>query len=132
MTFETFHTGTNWEGDAAFSQVATVPADSDLVVTAGQVAYDDDANIVGVGDIEAQTRRAFDNLGRALEAASASYDDVVKLRYSVTEREYYDTVAELREEYLSEPYPTGMLAVVDGLAEPELLVEVEALAAAPD
>lgn len=132
MTFETHHTGTNWEGDAEFSQVATVPSDHSLVVTAGQVAYDDDAQIVGVGDVEAQTRKAFENLERALQSADASMDDVFKLRYSVTEREYYETVKEVRGEYLSEPYPTGMLAVVNGLAAPELLVEIEALAAIPD
>jgi enamine deaminase RidA (YjgF/YER057c/UK114 family) len=132
MTFEAHHTGTNWEGDAAFSQVVTVPADHSLVVTAGQVAYDDDAEIVGVGDIEAQTRKAFENLDRALASADASMDDVLKLRYSITEREYYDTVQEVRDEYLSAPYPTGMLAVVGGLAEPELLVEIEALAAVPE
>lgn len=129
MTFETFTTGTNWETNAAFSQVARVPADADLVVTAGQVAYDDDANIVGVGDIEEQTRVVFDNLNRTLQSADATFDDVLKLRYSVTEREYYETVADVRDDYISEPYPTGMLAVVDGLAEPELLIEIEALAA---
>lgn len=132
MTFETHHTGTNWEGDAAFSQVATVPADHSLVVTAGQVAYDDDGNVVGVGDIEKQTRKAFENLDRTLESADASMDDVLKLRYSITEREYYETVKDVRDEYLSEPYPTGMLAVVNGLAAPGLLIEIEALAAISD
>jgi enamine deaminase RidA (YjgF/YER057c/UK114 family) len=99
------------------------------VVTAGQVAYDDDANIVGVGDIEAQTEKAFENLERALDSAGASMDDVLKLRYSITEREYYNAVKDVREDYLSDPYPTGMVAVVNGLAEPELLIEIEALAA---
>lgn len=132
MTFTTHHAGTNWEEDAAFSQVITVPSDHSLVVTSGQVAYDADANIVGVGDIEAQTRKAFENLENALEAAGATYDDVFKLRYSVTEREYYDVVKDVRAEYLSDPYPTGMLAVINGLAEPELLIEIEALAAVPD
>jgi 2-iminobutanoate/2-iminopropanoate deaminase len=132
MTFETHHTGTNWEGDAAFSQVATVPPDHSLVATAGQVAYDDNAEIVGVGDIEAQTRKAFENLDRTLNSADASMDDVLKLRYSITEREYYETVKEVRDEYLSDPYPVGMLAVVNGLADSKLLVEIEALAAIPE
>jgi 2-iminobutanoate/2-iminopropanoate deaminase len=132
MTFEAHHTGTDWEGDAAFSQVVTVPSDHSLVVTAGQAAYDDDAQIVGVGDIEAQTRKAFENLRRALDSAGASMNDVFKLRYSVTEREYYETIKVVRSEYLSNPYPTGMLAVVNGLADPELLVEIEALAAIPE
>lgn len=129
--FETHHTGTNWEGDAAFSQVATVPADHSLVITAGQVAYDDDGEVVGVGDAEAQARRAFENLERALESAGASTDDVVKLRISITERDYYDAVASVRDEVFSEPYPTAMLAVVNGLATPELLVEIEAIATVP-
>lgn len=132
MTFETYETGTNWETDADFSQVAKVPAAQATVYTSGQVAYDDDANIVGVGDIEAQTRKAFENLKRSLSAADASLSDVVKIRYSVTDRSHYETIVDLRPEYLSEPYPTGMLAVVDGLAEADLLVELEAIAAVSD
>lgn len=131
MTFKTHHTGTNWEEDADFSQVVTVPADHSLVVTAGQVAYNDDAEIVGVGDIEAQTHKAFENLDAALRSAGASTDDVFKLRYSVTEREYYTAIEQVRNEYFSEPYPTGMIAVVEGLADPKLLIEIEALAAVP-
>ncbi len=132
MTFETHHTGTNWEEDAAFSQIVTVPANHSLLVTAGQIAYDDDAEIVGTGDIKAQTRRVFENLDRTLDSAGASMDDVIKLRYSVTEREYYKTVKQVRSEYLSEPYPTGMLTVVNGLADPRLMIEIEALAAVPE
>ena len=80
-------------------------------------------------DIEVQTSKAFENLDRALESANASFNNVFKLRYSVTDHEYYETVKTVREEYLSDPYPTGMLAVVNSLAEPELLVEIEAIAA---
>jgi enamine deaminase RidA (YjgF/YER057c/UK114 family) len=132
MSFTTHHTGTNWEENAGFSQVITVPADHSLIVTAGQVAFDDDAQVVGEGNVEAQTRKSFDNLERALEAADATMNDVIKLRYSITDRSHYETVKAVRDEYLSEPYPTGMLAVVDELAMPELLVEIEALAAVPE
>ena len=132
MSFTTHNTGTNWEEDAGFSQVITVPADHSLIVTAGQVAFDDDAQVVGEGDVEAQTRKSFDNLERTLEAADATMNDVIKLRYSITDREHYETVTTVRDEYLSEPYPTGMLGVVDELALPELLVEIEALAAVPE
>ncbi|WP_436348141.1 RidA family protein [Natronorubrum sp. FCH18a] len=128
MTFETFHTGTNWETDADFSQVARIPADADIVVTSGQIAYDEDGNVVGRNDIHAQVEQCFENLGRTLESAGSSYDNVVKLRYSITDPEYYETIKDVRTEYLTEPYPTGMLAVVDELAEPELMVEIEAIA----
>jgi 2-iminobutanoate/2-iminopropanoate deaminase len=74
----------------------------------------------------------FENLRRTLDSADASMDDVFKLRYSIIEREYYETVKEVRDEYLSEPYPVGMLAVVNGLADSKLLVEIEALAAIPE
>ncbi|WP_096389867.1 Rid family hydrolase [Halopenitus persicus] len=132
MSFTTHHTGTNWEENAGFSQVITVPADHSLIVTAGQVAFDDDAQVVGEGNVEAQTRKSFDNLERTLNAADATMNDVIKLRYSITDRSHYDTVKAVRDEYLSEPHPTGMLAVLDELAMPELLVEIEALAAVPE
>lgn len=128
MTFETFTTGTNWEVEADFSQVARIPSDKDIIITSGQVAYDADATIIGVDDIEAQTHKAFQNLKQTLEAAGSSLEHAVKLRYSVTDQAYYDAIKKIRPEYLTEPYPTGMLAVVDGLAEPELLIEIEAIA----
>ena len=132
VTFETAHTGTDWETDADFSQVAKIPPDASLVITAGQVAYDDTGNVVGEGDIEAQVHRTFRNLGRTLESVGSSLSEIVKLRYSVTDRSHYEAIGEIRTEYLTEPYPTGMFAVVDGLAEEALLVEIEAIAVATE
>ncbi|HEY1101519.1 MAG TPA: RidA family protein, partial [Myxococcota bacterium] len=55
-----------------------------LICVAGQVAFDTDGGIVAPGDLEAQVERAFINVGHALQAASASFDDVVKLTIYVT------------------------------------------------
>jgi enamine deaminase RidA (YjgF/YER057c/UK114 family) len=55
------------------------------VATAGQVALDDAGKLVGAGDFEAQARQVFANLGRALAAAGASFADVVKLNYYLTD-----------------------------------------------
>src|SRR5204862_610404 len=55
------------------------------VATSGQVALDDEGKLVGPGDPEAQTRQVFANLDRALAAAGASFTDVIKLNYYVTD-----------------------------------------------
>ena len=79
---------------------------------------------------EAQTRLAFENVGRALSAAGASWPDVVKLTFYVVAVDELAVVRTVRDEFVdaSSP-PTSSLVQVAGLVRPDLLVEVEAVAA---
>ena len=79
---------------------------------------------------EAQTRLAFENVGRALSAAGASWADVVKLTFYVVAVDELAVVRTVRDEFVdtSSP-PTSSLVQVAGLVRPDLLVEVEAVAA---
>jgi len=63
-----------------YSHVVDSPAGR-IVYISGQVPLDGDGQLVGAGDFEAQARQVFENLTRALEAADAAWDDVVKLNY---------------------------------------------------
>lgn len=56
-----------------------------FVALSGQVALDEDGKLVGEGDAAAQARQVFENLRRCLTAAGATFDDVVKLTYFVTD-----------------------------------------------
>jgi enamine deaminase RidA (YjgF/YER057c/UK114 family) len=79
---------------------------------------------------EAQTRLAFENVGRALAAADARWDQVVKLSFFVTDTADLATVRRVRDEFVNTTAPpTSSLVRVAGLFRPDLLVEVEAVAA---
>jgi reactive intermediate/imine deaminase len=96
--------------------------------TAGQVAFDDDEKLVGEGDIVAQTRRVFENLSAVLAEAGATWADVVKLNYFVTDLSRLDEIRAVRNEFLDAAHlPASTLVQVAGLARPDLLIEVEAV-----
>jgi 2-iminobutanoate/2-iminopropanoate deaminase len=114
-----------------FSQV-TVARPGTIVHVAGQVAFDEQGNVVGEGDIVAQTRQVMENLKIALAAAGADFSHVVKITNYVTDADEYPKIAPIREEYLKAPYPASTLIVAQRLIYPELLIEIEAVAVVPD
>lgn len=113
----------------AYSQVI-VATGRRMVFVAGQVAVDADGNVVGHGDIAAQARQAFANVGRALAAAGARPDDVTKITiYVVHHRpEYRPLISEARVALFGDHKPTSTLVGVEALALPDFLIEVEAIA----
>jgi 2-iminobutanoate/2-iminopropanoate deaminase len=109
--------------------VATEPGK--MVFVAGQVAYDAEGKVVGAGDVAAQTRQVMENVKLALEAAGASFGDVVKIVNYITDMGEFSKMAAVRREYLTEPYPISSLVEVSALMEPDLIIEIEAIAVVP-
>ena len=99
---------------------------------AGAVAYDVNGDVVGEGDIVAQTHQVMENLRLALSAAGATFADVVKVTNYVTDASLWPQVLPVRAEYLTEPYPASTFVEVSALMFPELLVEIEAVAVVYD
>jgi reactive intermediate/imine deaminase len=96
---------------------------------AGQVAVDPEGNIAGAGDIEAQAAQVWRNLRTVLEAAGGSLDDIVKLTTFVTDLSYRRAVGAARDAAFPHGrYPASTFVVIQSLARPELLVEIEAIA----
>ncbi len=100
----------------------------DLLFISGQAAIDDDGRIVAPGDFEAQARRAFANLARALEAGGSSLRNVVKVTIFLTDMSHFDTIVELRGEYFRFPYPADTIVEVKSLYSQDALIEIEAVA----
>ncbi|GAA0612129.1 RidA family protein [Kribbella sandramycini] len=99
------------------------------VAIAGQVALDADGVLVGAGDAEAQTRQVFANLDAALKAAGATWSDVVKLNYYMTDLGALPAIRLVRDEYVDTANPPASTAVqVVGLFRPDAIVEIEAYA----
>ena len=95
---------------------------------AGQIAKDKAGNIVGVGDLETQVRQAHTNLKTILEEAGGSLGNVVKLTTFLTHYGYIEGYRKIRGEFFQEPFPPNTLLIVESLAFPELMIEVEAIA----
>ncbi|MFK4221761.1 RidA family protein [Streptomyces sp. NPDC019890] len=100
-----------------------------FVAISGQCALDADGQVVGEGDPAAQARQVFENLRRCLTAAGASFDDVVKLTYFVTDVAHLPAVRAARDEVIDAGrLPASSAVQVTALFRPELLVEIEAFA----
>lgn len=114
---------------AGYSHVVSIPTGR-LVWTSGQVALTADGRVPQ--GWEAKTRLTFENVGRALAAAGAGWRDVVKLTFFVVATDALVTVRRVRDEFVDVASPpTSSLVRVAGLFRPELLVEIEAVAALP-
>jgi enamine deaminase RidA (YjgF/YER057c/UK114 family) len=114
----------------AYSHVA-VASGARTIYIAGQVSMDSQGNLVGAGDLGAQTEQVMRNLGTALAAAGASFADVVKITTYVVdyEPEMRPIIGKARTPFFAgrEP-PASTLVGVSALAVPGWLIEIEAIA----
>ena len=112
-----------------FSHAIVVPRDSALVFASGVTARDRSGAVVGQGDIRKQTEVVLENLKTVLAAAGATLADVVKVTVFVRHMADFDAVQEIRRRYFERPYPASSLVEVSALADPAMLIEIEAIAA---
>ncbi|MDX2968728.1 RidA family protein [Kribbella solani] len=98
------------------------------VAVSGQVALDVAGQLVGIGDPGAQAEQVFANLERCLAAAGATFADVVKMTFFVTDVAYMPAIREVRDRYIPGTKPAASAVQVAALVNPELLLEIEAFA----
>jgi enamine deaminase RidA (YjgF/YER057c/UK114 family) len=115
-------------GHVLYSHVVSVEPKRFIFIS-GQLARDKAGNVVGRGDMRAQMKQTFENLKAALEAAGAGLDDLVRTNTYVTDIDEYFKHPDLRMEYLAHAMPTSTTVEVRKLAHPDLLVEIDAIAA---
>lgn len=97
----------------------------------GQVALDGHGELVGLGDVGAQTGQVFANLEAALAEVGAGLGDVMRLNTYLTDAAFIEAFRAVRDRVLPMPQPGSTLVVVDALAHPDWLVEIEAVAVLP-
>jgi enamine deaminase RidA (YjgF/YER057c/UK114 family) len=118
--------GTPWEAGANYSQGVKV---GDTIYLAGQISHDDDANIVGAGDMELQMRTAFRNVERVLAQYGANMDNVVDELILVTDMDAaIEVLMKIGSEVHSGVPPANTLVQISRLAFPELMVEIKCIA----
>lgn len=99
----------------------------DLVYTAGQVAWGSDGNIVGVGDIEKQTRQTLSNVEAVLIEGGAGWDDVLKCNIYLKDMDDFQKMNRIFAEIFPEN-PPARTTVQTPMAEDTMLIEIEAVA----
>ena len=99
-----------------------------VLFIAGQTASDAKGNVVGKGDIKAQTCQVFDNIKAVLEAAGGSLDDVVMTTTYITDRKYREGYNEVRRGIYKKDPPTSTLVIVSGLANEDYMIEIAGIA----
>ena len=111
----------------AYAHAVEVPASAKTMFIAGQVGIDIDGNVPA--DFAAQADLAWRNLMAILEFNGMRMKDVVKITHFLTDAANIPAYGEVRAKYLGEERPASTLLIVAGLARPDLLVEVEMVAA---
>ena len=102
----------------------------DLLFVSGCVPVDGDGRLVG-GDVVAQARQVFANVGAILEAGGATFADVVKVTVYLIDINDRMSINPVREEVFGEMRPASTLVEVSALAIPGAKLEVEAVALIP-
>jgi 2-iminobutanoate/2-iminopropanoate deaminase len=102
-----------------------------MIFVSGQVALGVDGQLVGPGDIKAQTHQAFRNVAAVLEKAGAGLNDIVKITSFLTDENTFGQMLEARREIFGEELPASTAVIVKQLAMPDWLIEIEAVAIKP-
>lgn len=102
--------------------------DSEIIFTTGQIALDKDGNVVGIGDIEAQTEFVFESLQNILKEAGASLDDVIKATTYVTDINDFPKISPIRNKYFKTAEPVSTLVEVNKLVKENCKIEIEVIA----
>ncbi len=112
-----------WEDRVGYSRAVRV---GPHVWVAGTTATGDDGRIVGPGDAATQTRQALGNIRAALERAGAKLEDVVRTRMYVTRMSDQHAVGQVHSEFFGSVRPVATMVEISALADPAMLVEIEA------
>lgn len=112
-----------WESVIGFSRAVRVGGS---IYVSGTVATGGDGAVVGKGDAYAQAAQALRNVEAALGQAGARSADVVRTRIYVTDIEDWEAVARAHREAFGSVRPASTLVEVSRLADPAMLVEIEA------
>jgi len=117
---------TRWPDKITFSPAVRA---GNLLFISGTTAVDENLEVVGKGDIVAQTRFIFEKFGRLLRQAGASFDNIVETtEYFLTLEDYRRTADVRREFFKGPPYPAATGVLVAGLIRKDALIEIKATA----
>jgi 2-iminobutanoate/2-iminopropanoate deaminase len=103
----------------------------DLLFVSGCVPMDTEGNLIGEGDLEAQTRKVMENLATVLKAGGTDFPSVLKTTVYMTDITSRKVADAVRREYFGERPPASTILEVTALTAPGIDIEIEAIAAIP-
>ncbi len=115
-------------GQPAYTQVMTVSGTGKMIFVAGQLARDASGNLVGKGDMRAQIQQVGENIKTCLEAAGATLADIVKTNTFVTDYQEFAKHPDMRLRFFGPATPTSTTVEISRLADPDAMIEIEAVA----
>ncbi len=103
----------------------------DLLFISGIVAWDDEGNVVGKGDVVAQAKKIFANMKVILDHAGCGFGDVLTVTVFMTDIDDRPKINPVREQVFGDARPASTLVEVSKLVYPDLMVEINAVAGIP-
>jgi enamine deaminase RidA (YjgF/YER057c/UK114 family) len=111
--------------DRGYSHVAKA---GKTLYIAGQVARDIQGRLVGKGDFDGQARQVYTNLKNILQEAGGGLKNIVKTTSILTHYGDVESYRRIRDEFFGEIMPPNTLLIIESLASPDFMIEVEAIA----
>lgn len=115
-----------------FSQAITIEARGRLAFISGMTARAVDGSIVGIGNVEAQTRQVCQNLKAAVEEAGGTLEDICRVDVHVRNIEHFSVIHKVRQEFFKAPLPASTMVEVSKMVSPDYLIEISAIAVIPE
>lgn len=123
-----FHNPPTVSFSGNYSLGAEIPAGARLLSVSGQVGVNAKGKLQD--GIDKQCEQVWKNIGQVLKAGGMTYKDIVKMTTFLTDSRFIPASRVARDKVLpAAPYPSSTLLIVQGLADPSMLVEIEVLAA---
>ena len=126
-----FNTKDTYPEQALNNDLCMAVRAGNMVFLRGQIGQDLEGNIVGVGDPGAQAEQAMKNVKQLLEEAGSELGHICKITIYLTDRAYRDEVYQVIGKWLKGVYPVSTGLIIDALARPEYLMEIDVFAVIP-
>src|SRR5437763_14907953 len=120
-----------WQQKRAFSPCVITQGAGPTINVAGDPGQTDDSGKSLAGDFDAQFHQTFRNIAKTLEEAGAKLSDIVTMTVFLIDARYTTRMTELRSALFGKDFPASAAITVEAFAQPEMMIEVQGIAATP-